>query len=103
MSLSNKLNTLVSQPHVPRISLDKLTREAGYAILTARRVQTKFGSAIILEFVDDNGSPAMCFLPRRFSISLTDDEVQDLAVPSRYRFKCMGRSGNSYDVKIWKD
>lgn len=74
----------------------------GYTMLTARKVQNKFGGAIVLEFTNNYGTPAMCFLPRRFSISLTDDKGKDLAVPSKYRFKCLG-TDNSYDVKVWLD
>ena len=102
MDLHNKLNTLVSQPHVPRRSLLELRRVEGYSILAARRVTTRFGEAVSVEFVGEGGETEMTFLPKRFSLALTDEEVTDLAGPNTYRFRCLGKSGSAYDVKIWK-
>lgn len=101
MSLSSKLNTLSEVDTPERLSLLELKNKEGYKILSARQhVHQTFGPSIIIE-VEFEGETRICFLPKRYGLSLSPSEVTDLG-GGDYKIKCTGLKNKSPILDIFK-
>jgi len=103
MSLTSKLNTLhEAAEETPKIPIKELTSKAGYRIVAARRVETRFRTAsILLEIDREEDGPAITFLPNRFVNTLTEEDLSEITEAGDYRVCCTDSSGNSPSVRIW--
>lgn len=103
MSLTYKLTTLhEAAEEIPKVSIRELTSKAGYSIVAARRVETRFKTpSILLEIDREEDGPAITFLPNRFVNTLTDEDLSDITDAGDYRVCCTDSSGNSPSVRIW--
>ncbi|XP_054260671.1 uncharacterized protein LOC129003999 [Macrosteles quadrilineatus] len=103
MALAAKLNTLEKGPYLPKIDVSALTNKEGYSIVAGRAVNTKYGASIVLDIHVPEKSADFCiFLPKRFSEALSSDELKEIAESKAYRVQYLGMSGNSPNIKIWK-
>lgn len=104
MSLASKLETLEVGDETPKIAIKDLTDPKGYKILVARRVDTRFNRpAILLEIDLEEDGSAVTFLPSRFVVALSDDDLTEITAARSYRVCSKATGGNSPDVRIWSE
>jgi hypothetical protein len=60
------------------ISINSLVEKAGYEILFAERVATRFGPSVLLTLLLDPPHTAKVFLPKRYGILFTDDDIHEI-------------------------
>lgn len=100
--LGNKLNTLASYQGPQRFDLATLTDEDGYFILAAKRVDTTKGPALRVE-IEHGDSTGICYLPKRFLVSLSEAEINQLNIPKTFKLRSDGKKiNNSPNVFIFK-
>ncbi|KAG8251775.1 hypothetical protein J6590_030557 [Homalodisca vitripennis] len=93
MELSTKLSSLEKHGEpTPKMAIKELTRKAGYRILEAKKVDTKFDRKAVMLLVEvDSTKTAVTFLPVRFEKTLDDSDLQEMTSSKRYK---MLRFGN---------
>lgn len=101
-NFSSKLAALERVDLIPKVLMKELVKKAGYRILCARRVDTRYDRpTILLEIEHDGGHPRVTFLPARFAEALDDSELQEITDSQIYRVRCNGVTENSPNVLIW--
>lgn len=84
-----------------RVPLTDLTDKDGYSITDARQhMHATFGPSIILTVIY-KGEEAICFLPKRHTLSLSPAEVALLA-SGGYRIHCSGIKNKSPILDIFE-
>ncbi|KAG8269870.1 hypothetical protein J6590_097991 [Homalodisca vitripennis] len=80
MELSTKLSSLEKHGEpTPKMAIKELTRKAGYRILEAKKVYTKFDRKAVMLLVEvDSTKTAVTFLPVRFEKTLDDSDLQEM-------------------------
>lgn len=102
MSLTSKLSQLEHAPRLPRVSTKELICEGGYLIGDVRRVETRYGTSIVVEINFSPEKPqAIVYLPPRFNAELTDDDLQEIK-NGNFKIKCTGVCGRAPDILIYK-
>ncbi|KAG8319603.1 hypothetical protein J6590_088389 [Homalodisca vitripennis] len=95
MELSLKLSSLEKHGEpTPKMAIKELTRKAGYRILEAKKVDTKFDRKAVMLLVEvDSTKTAVTFLPVRFEKTLDDSDLQEMTSSKRYKVRCTGVNG----------
>ncbi|KAG8328868.1 hypothetical protein J6590_099783 [Homalodisca vitripennis] len=95
MELSTKLSSLEKHGEpTPKMAIKELTRKAGYRILEAKKVDTKFDRKAVMLLVEvDSTKTAVTFLPVRFEKTLDDSDLQEMTSSKRYKVRCTGVNG----------
>lgn len=101
MSLLNKLTVLAEQDYTERIEARHLKKDHLHPILSARRLQTRYGPSIMVRIETPDGERVL-FLPKRFNENLTDADVQQLNEERAFSLKFVGMKGNSPSIVIIK-
>ncbi|KAG8294459.1 hypothetical protein J6590_102456 [Homalodisca vitripennis] len=80
MELSTKLSSLEKHGEpTPKMAIKELTRKAGYRILEAKKVDTKFDRKAVMLLVEvDSTKTVVTFLPVRFEKALDDSDLQEM-------------------------
>ncbi|KAG8333866.1 hypothetical protein J6590_101669 [Homalodisca vitripennis] len=80
MELSTKLSSLEKHGEpTPKMAIKELTRKAGYRILEAKKVDTKFDRKAVMLLVEvDSTKTVVTFLPVRFEKTLDDSDLQEM-------------------------
>lgn len=100
---SSKMSTLSASQFKPKVGVASLTREAGYPILEARSITTKYGDAIVLT-IDIDGVEHDTFLPQRFALNMTKKDLDFLNSQKNFKVRATGELyNNSPVVLIYKD
>lgn len=103
MALQDKLTSLEKFSELPpRVKISELRDERGYNIVFAKKINTQHGLAVVIHFMKD-GVKVSTFLPKRFVDTLTDDDITEIDTSKSFKFYCVGMSGRSPDIKIWKE
>ncbi|KAG8289645.1 hypothetical protein J6590_100296 [Homalodisca vitripennis] len=86
MELSTKLSSLEKHGEpTPKMAIKELTRKAGYRILEAKKVDTKFDRKAVMLLVEvDSTKTAVTFLPVRFEKTLDDSDLQEMTSSKSY-------------------
>ncbi|KAG8265206.1 hypothetical protein J6590_078924 [Homalodisca vitripennis] len=95
MELSTKLSSLEKHGEpTPKMAIKELTRKAGYRILEAKKVDTKFDRKAVMLLVEvDSTKTAVTFLPVRFEKTLDDSDLQEMTSSKRYKVRCTDVNG----------
>jgi hypothetical protein len=58
------------------VKVNKLQVDKKYSIVDARRADTKYGECILLSIRDSPTNIVKVFLPKRYSLIITDDDIE---------------------------
>ncbi|KAG8271276.1 hypothetical protein J6590_067251 [Homalodisca vitripennis] len=100
MELSTKLSSLEKHGEpTPKMAIKELTRKAGYRILEAKKVDTKFDRKAVMLLVEvDSTKTAITFLPVRFEKTLDDSDLQEMTSSKR---RCTVTCGDHMQLLVF--
>ncbi|KAG8253766.1 hypothetical protein J6590_027806 [Homalodisca vitripennis] len=100
MELSTKLSSLEKHGEpTPKMAIKELTRKAGYRILEAKKVDTKFDRKAVMLLVEvDSTKTAVTFLPVRFEKTLDDSDLQEMTSSKR---RCTVTCGDHMQLLVF--
>jgi hypothetical protein len=75
MDLQRKFAATTTTRTVP---INSLVEKAGYMVLFAERIATRFGPSVLLTLLLDPPHTAKVFIPERYGILFSDDDIHEI-------------------------
>ena len=98
--LLDELSALEKYEGPPKFSCKDLTAAEGYPIVSMKRMDTKFGPAVVAEIVMPGGEAGITFLPQRFVDNLTNTQIEKIN-KGGYKMRCSGMTGRSTNIQFF--